>query len=349
MTTSEIELDDILPTLKVPVTTTVTNGESIVNIVSETMKGFAVALGRSVPDLLIILGDRYEMLGVATAAFIMNIPVAHIAGGDVSNGAQDDVFRHCITKLSALHFTSSHEARRRVIQLGEDATRVHFVGALGLDELFKHNWGTRDSVFSEFNLNADRECILVALHPTTSCNLNWNLKLTREVLDSLVQLTEFNIIITGANSDLGGPEMNFLFQEAAQKDPNRIKFNMSLGRERYLSVLRHCSALVGNSSSGIVEAHPLGIPFLNIGTRQSGRERASTVIDLVDVKDLTASLNHVRTNRQYREKFREPSPYYAGMPPSETIMNVIKNINLKTLLPKAFCDLNKSSRSELNV
>ena len=242
------------------------------------LAGCARELTRLAPDMLLLLGDRYEALAAAFAATICRIPVAHIHGGEVTRGAMDDAFRHAITKLSHLHFTSTEEYRQRVIRMGEDPAMVFNVGALGAEIARTMTPLSRQDLEADLKLDPGRPFLLVTFHPPT-LEPGAAREQMAALLDALDQFPEYGVLLTKAGADTEGLGVNAQAEAYAQADPGRVRLFTSLGQKRYLSAMRWCGAVVGNSSSGIIEAPSLGAPSVNIGSRQEGRTRADSVID----------------------------------------------------------------------
>lgn len=241
------------------------------------VQGIGACVGRLKPDLMMILGDRYEILAAAMAALIARVPVAHLCGGDITEGAMDDAIRHAITKLSHLHFVTNAEARRRVIQLGEQPSRVHCVGSPGLDRIRTAKIMPREAFFATVAFAPRRRNVLVTYHPAT---LNADtLGECAEMLAALDSLgPEIGILFTGANADPGARGVDKLIGEFVGVHANARALR-TLGSEHYFAALKHMDAVVGNSSSGLYEAPTFATPTVNIGDRQKGRLRARSVID----------------------------------------------------------------------
>ena len=239
---------------------------SVTHACGRVMDGMADTLARLQPDLLLVLGDRYEILCCAIAATLARIPIAHIAGGDVSEGAFDKGFRHAITKLSHLHFVTNADAEMRVHKMGE--SHVHITGNPGLDLIHQIRILPRAEFFAGLQLVPGQTNLLVTFHPVTLARDS--LAQFEEVLSALDTQDSAAIIITGSNADPEGRQIDARAKAFAQAKPNRV-FAPSLGIERYLSALAHMDIVVGNSSSGLTEAPSFGIPTVNVGTRQEGR------------------------------------------------------------------------------
>ncbi len=240
------------------------------------MIGFADALQRLRPDAVVVLGDRFETLAMAQACAVMRIPVAHIHGGEITEGAYDDAFRHAITKLSCLHFTSTAAYRQRVIQLGEAPDTVFHVGALGLDHLKRSNISSLQSLQHSMRIDLSRPFALATYHPVTAAHED-PATTAQAMLDAL-QAHDLRIILTYPNADNGGQNIIAVLEAFAAAHPDRAQLVPSLGSTRYLTAMANASMVVGNSSSGIIEAPAFHIPTLNIGSRQQGRLAAASVI-----------------------------------------------------------------------
>lgn len=242
------------------------------------------------PEAVVLLGDRYEMVAVALAAFLQRIPIVHLYGGDVTTGALDDGLRHSITKLSRLHFTATEDSRLRVIQLGEHPDCVFRVGALGVDVACSEATLSESDTREFLNLKGPRPYVLASYHPETVLS-DCGIQGLRSMLGALDELDGIDVVLTGSNADARGREFNCIMREWAAAHPDRARYFPSLGSPHFLCAMRWASAVVGNSSSAIVEAPSLGTPSLNIGNRQQGRERAGNVIDVSsDLADIRAGL-----------------------------------------------------------
>ncbi len=252
--------------------------EAVTSALATGIDGLGKAFARLRPDLVLILGDRYEILGAATAATLARIPIAHIAGGDLTEGAVDDAFRHAITKMSHLHFVTTDDAAQRVRQMGEDPTRVIVTGSPGLDRIRTTPLMDRTALFAAVGLPPLDRFLMVTFHPETlsadsraACG---------EMLAALHQLgPEVGLVFSGSNADVEGRAVGGMIADFVRSHPNAV-LHASLGSARYFSALKHADAVVGNSSSGLYEAPSFGTPSVNIGDRQKGRVRAASVIDV---------------------------------------------------------------------
>lgn len=243
---------------------------------ANTLKGFAECFRDDRPDIAIILGDRTEMLSVAAAALNERIPIAHIHGGEVTEGAVDDCIRHAITKMSYLHFTSTEVYRQRVIQLGEVPERVFNVGALGVENVLKQSLMDEADIRSYIGIPEGKKYAVVTYHPVTLENDTVGDQI-KEICQAMADEKDTFFVLTGANADAGGDLINCSFYEFAQRHQNAV-FITNLGMKRYLSAVKYASYVLGNSSSGILEAPALGTPTVNIGDRQKGRILPKSVI-----------------------------------------------------------------------
>jgi len=246
--------------------------------------GYADALARLRPDILVLLGDRYEALGVAQAAMLMRIPVLHIHGGEITEGAYDDAIRHAITKLSLLHATSTDAYCQRVIQLGESPERVVNVGAIGLDHLQRSEFMSRDEISDSLGFSLDGDFAVMTYHPVTLANEPAE-KTFANITQALDAYPDLKVIMTYPNADEGGRKIIPLIEAYAAKNKERVLAIPSLGQKRYLSAVKHATVVIGNSSSGIIEVPSFQVPTVNIGDRQLGRLAADSVIHCAATKD----------------------------------------------------------------
>lgn len=298
--------------------------------------GLTGALSRLSPDILVLLGDRYEALAAAQAAMMLGIPIAHIHGGEVTEGAIDEVIRHAITKMSHLHFVAAEEFRRRVIQLGEDPSSVQVVGALGLDNIAALETVPCSGLEQALGIVLDGPILLVTYHPVTlakdaSAGL-------APLLEALDRQANARIVFTGVNADAGGHAIkNSIEAFCALRPEHRVKVP-SLGFRRYLSLMALSAAVVGNSSSGIIEAPSLGVPTVNIGPRQKGRPRAPSVIDCDAEPDkIVDAINHALSPDMQAIADRRDTPY--GTPGAGCrIASMLTNTPLHDILLKRFYD-----------
>ncbi|RDX35498.1 UDP-N-acetylglucosamine 2-epimerase (hydrolyzing) [Arcobacter sp. HD9-500m-PIT-SAG03] len=290
------------------------------------------------PDIVVILGDRYEMLSVSIAAMISNIPIAHLHGGELTQGVYDDAIRHSITKMSHLHFTATAEYKNRVIQLGEDPNRVFNVGGLGIDNINKINLLSKEDFEKSINFKLNQRNLLVTFHPVTLENESSQVQF-QELLDALDNLENTNIILTYANADTNGRIINEMIESYVKNHKETCIAFKSLGQLLYLSALQFMDAVVGNSSSGLLETPSFNIFTINIGNRQEGRIKANSVIDCEANKtSILESIIDIYSNKNKNKLEKIVNPYGCGGA-SVKIKNVIKSFNLDHILNKTFYNL----------
>lgn len=299
--------------------------------------GFADAFARLSPDIVVVLGDRYEILAAAEAALVANIPIAHIHGGEITEGAIDDSIRHAITKMAHLHFVAAPEYRNRVIQMGEDPERVYEVGAVGIDNIVKTPLMSLSDLEKSLHFSLGEKFFLVTYHPVTVENARRSDAL-QNLLDALDEFPECRILITKSNSDAGGREINRRIDEYAQSHKERVYCSTSLGQLRYLSAMQYASVVVGNSSSGIGEAPALKTPTVNIGDRQKGRLRPFSVIDCVEEKNAIVAAIQKAHSEDFRHMISEMTIPHADGNIAVRIKNVLRDVAMKDLFQKSFFD-----------
>lgn len=300
--------------------------------------GCGGALSRLRPDLLVLLGDRYECLCAALAATTSSIPIAHIHGGERTEGALDESFRHAITKLSYLHFASTEPYRRRIIQLGEDPSRVFATGALGLDNIRTLSLKPRDSILKELNIPLGGPLLLVTFHPATGHSGQAERQFI-ELLSALGSLPGIFVVFTKANADQGGRVINTLIENEVARLPQERSAFTSLGNLNYLSLLRASDVVVGNSSSGIIEAPSLGVPTVDIGDRQKGRIRAPSVLHAEsDAASIRAAIQEALSIEHRLKSARCENPYGDGWAAERIILPLI-SFSLDGAMAKPFYDV----------
>lgn len=296
--------------------------------------GFADAFEVLKPDLVLILGDRYEMLAVASTALVYKIPIAHLHGGEITEGAFDDSIRHAITKMSHLHFTSTEAYRKRVIQLGEQPDTVFNVGALGVENILKTPVIGKEELEESLHFKISDRTLLVTYHPETLSQMSSEEQILN-ILAALDNFREYNVIFTYSNSDTDSRIIVRRIQEYVDKNKHRCMFVSSLGQKRYFSVLRYVKAVVGNSSSGIIEVPGFGLPTLDIGDRQKGRIAATSVFHCdCSVKGIIDGLKKVIAY----VPDNIDNPYYKA-DTCHAIVDVLKRYPLQGIVMKHFYDL----------
>lgn len=337
LTYREIEQDGFTIDKKVEMLLSADTATSVVKSLGLGIIGFADAYEDLKPDLLVVLGDRYEMLGAVSSALFFQIPVAHISGGDVTEGAYDDAIRHSITKMSHLHFTSTETYRKRVIQLGEQPSTVFNVGATGLDNIRHMHLLDRKALEESIRFPLGEKSMLITYHPVTLENRT--AKEQFETLLRAVDETGYRLIFTKPNSDSDGRVIIALIDEYVREHPEKSVAFTSLGYLRYLSALRYVDVVVGNSSSGILEVPSFGIPTVNIGDRQKGRLRAESVIDCANDESSIRSALQKAASPEFREQARSVVNPYEQPDSVRKILSVIKSYPLEHIVQKHFYDL----------
>lgn len=299
--------------------------------------GLSEALGRLRPDLLVLLGDRYEAMAAGIAAMMACIPIAHLHGGEATFGLIDEAIRHAVTKMSHLHFTATEVYRRRVIQLGEHPARVFNVGAIGLDNLKRLTLLDRAETEAAIGRSFGVRNVLVTFHPVTLEQATAAAQF-ENLLSAIDLVSPVQVIFTKANADTDGRVINTMIDDYVAANSDHAAAFVSLGQLRYLSVMRQVDAVVGNSSSGIIEAPSLGVPSINIGARQQGRIRAASVIDCDPaVEDIVAALKKAFTNTFKKMATTVDNPY-EGQNTSQRIKEIIKETDFSGVR-KSFYDI----------
>ncbi len=309
----------------------------ITHSLAVALDGFASAFHTLRPDLIVLLGDRFEILGAATAALIANVPMAHLHGGELSLGAIDDSIRHAVTKMAHLHFVAAMDYRDRVIRMGEHPDRVFLVGGMGIDNIHRLQLLEREEFEQAIGFTLGKRNLLITYHPVTT-NPDAAASQMEEILKALTQLEDIHLIFTHPNADTGYKAIVEKIQVFVRQNSHRSILIKSMGQLNYLSALRHVDAVVGNSSSGIIEAPAFHIGTLNIGHRQDGRLRAASVIDCECEKQ--AILKGLETI--YFDEFRRQlpgvtNPYGEGGAAGKVVA-VLKSIDVNQLIPKTFFD-----------
>lgn len=297
---------------------------------------FCEAFDELEPDIVVILGDRYEMLSVASVCLMMNIPIAHLCGGELTLGAIDDSIRHSISKMAHLHFVSHEIYKKRVMQLGENQERIFNIGSLGGENITKMQLLSKNEISLELGFDYKKDIYLIVFHPET-LNLEQSANEIIFLLDFLDNLGEANLVFTKANADANGILINEKIQEFCNKNSHKAKLFDNLGARRFLSVMKNAKAMIGNSSSGICESPFFKTPCINIGDRQKGRIRAKNIIDC-DIYDIKKAFSRLNSKEYLKELENFKNPFYADNP-SQKIKNTIKKANLDTILNKDFVDL----------
>lgn len=301
------------------------------------MIGFADAYRDLMPDLVVVLGDRTEILAAVIAAAMANIPIAHIHGGETTEGAYDEAIRHSITKFSHLHFTATEVYRKRVIQLGEQPERVYNVGAIGLDSIKNLRLMTRQEFEASIDFVLAKRNVLVTYHPVTLEAENPR-EVFQNVLNVLDELEETNVIFTHANSDKNGRVINEMIGQYVKKNKHKAAGFASLGQLRYLSALQYVDFVIGNSSSGIIEVPSFNIPTINIGDRQKGRIAPESVLHCEgDLQSIQQAVQQV-ISPKFKSRIQQQKQIFGIGNTAEKIVQVIKN-NERIDLKKSFYNI----------
>ena len=340
MTYKEIEEDGFQINAKVEMLLSSDSPAGISKSIGLGVIGFADEFQRAELDMLILLGDRYEVLSAAICAMVMRIPIAHLHGGELTEGAIDEGIRHSITKMSYLHFTSTEQYRNRVIQLGENPERVFYVGALGVENIKKINLMTKEELERSIHFEIDENTVIVTYHPVTLEN-NTVEEQFLNLLEVLDRNPKIRMIFTKANADTNGRIVNELIDKYAAQNSERACAFMSLGQKRYLSALKYCRIVIGNSSSGIIEAPSFGKPIINIGDRQKGRICADSVINCGYTQQEIQQAMETALTKEFENKASNCRNPYEKENTAANIISVIKDylLNDKINLKKRFYDL----------
>ena len=300
--------------------------------------GYADAFKFLKPDLLVVLGDRYEVLSLASTALIFNVPIAHLHGGEITEGAYDESIRHAVTKMSHLHFTSTKTHQNRVIQLGESPHYVYNVGAIGLDNIRDLKKMNSIELENSLNVKFNKYNYILAYHPETLSRLSVKEQF-RIILDVVENEEDSFFIFTKSNADTDGRVINQMMEDFASKNPNKAAFFSSLGSLRFLSLMEKVNAIIGNSSAGIIEAKSVNTPAINIGDRQKGRVQPKSVVNCsCNFQEISKALLKINEVSLIEEINNMENPYGDGFT-SQKIIDILKSVDLSKLNTKPFFDL----------
>lgn len=300
--------------------------------------GFSDLFARLAPDIVVVLGDRFEILAAAQAAMLLQIGIAHIHGGEITEGAVDDSIRHAVTKMANLHFVSEEEHRRRVLQMGEEPHRVHLVGALGWDAILGTDFLSLYALGRTLSFPLKKGFFLFTYHPETRGE-GESLSSLETVLAALDSFPAYQVLMTKANSDTGGRAINQRLERYAEEHSDRCMLVASLGTLRYLSAMRECALMLGNSSSALLEAPIFGTPAVSIGQRQKGRHHYGNVIEVkTERKDIERGIRAALSPR-FQKTCKDTDIPLADGHVAERIVCVLRGIPLKNLCRKRFHDL----------
>lgn len=338
LTYKEIEKDGFVINKRVEMLLSSDTSNATAKSVGLGMIGFADAYEELNPDLIVVLGDRFEILSAVSTALFFKIPIAHLHGGEITEGAYDDAIRHAITKMSHLHFTSTEEYRKRVIQLGESPERVFNVGAIGVENIKKESFLSKKELEESLNFELGGKSLLVTFHPVTleTCTARQQ---CNNLLEVLGRHPEYRILFTLPNSDTDGRIIIECIKEFVVKNKERaIAFN-SLGKLRYLSALKYVSAVVGNSSSGILEVPSFGIPTLDIGDRQKGRIASGSVVHCGTSADEIENGIRLIFSENIQSIAKLRSNPYEKEGTIDMIISQLRTYPLENLIQKSFYNL----------
>ena len=302
---------------------------------------FSESLQKLKPDIIVTLGDRFENMSIVTAAWVSRIPVAHIQGGEKTLGAIDDQFRHCITKLSTLHFVAAEEYRNRVIQLGEHPDKVYNVGALNVESLKKIKILSKSKIEKLINFNLNEKTILVTFHPVTLEN-NTAEKDFNQLLKAIDLIDDLRIIFTKTLADTNGRVINYMIDDYVSKNSHKSVAFTSMGQIKYISTLNYIGAVVGNSSSGIIETPSLKLPTVNIGVREEGRIMDKNIISVnQDTNEISNAIIKA-LSKDFKLSLNNMKSSYEKEGTSKNIANVLSNFSLPRTTMKDFFDIDFS-------
>ncbi|ARJ49231.1 UDP-N-acetylglucosamine 2-epimerase [Candidatus Pelagibacter sp. RS40] len=334
LTYKEIEKDFKID-MKIDMHLSSDTAEGISSSMGIAQKSFSEAYSKLKPDIIVVLGDRYEIFSAVTAAMISRIPIAHIHGGEATEGSIDEAIRHSITKMSHLHFTATEEYSKRVIQLGENPDKVFTVGGMGVENIKRLTLFTKEEFEKLIDFKLNIKNILVTFHPVT-LEKNTSKKQFSEILDAIDDLKNTNIIFTKTNSDTGGKIINSMIDEYTSKNQNKSISITSMGQLNFLSALKYMDFIIGNSSSGLLEAPSLKIGTINIGDRQKGRIKAKSIIDCSpNKKSIKYAIKKAYSNEFQNLLKNIKNPYGDGCP-SQKIIKILNSISIDDLLKKSF-------------
>lgn len=338
LTFRDIEQDGFVIDEKIEILLSSDSSMAVTKSVGLATISFADVFNRLHPDLLVILGDRTEALAAAQAAMIARIPIAHLHGGEVTEGAIDESIRHSITKMAHLHFVAAETYHKRVIQLGEQPNRVFNFGSLGIENIRRLQLRNRKELESSLQVALGNPTFLVTYHPATVKEGTTGLEIS-QLIEAIEEFPEATVIITKPNSDSEGQIIIDQIEQYAQLRPSRVKVFASLGQINYLSMVQECDVVIGNSSSGLIEVPSFKKATVNIGSRQTGRLKAESVIDCDSNKDSIVMAIRKALSPEFQQILQDVvTPYDEGMP-SLQIKDQLKKVDLSNLLIKKFNDM----------
>lgn len=322
-TVDQIIADGIPVTAKVDVQLDNSSPKSICQTMARYGNGFAETLSKLNPDVMVVLGDRYELLPICSTAFMLQIPIAHLSGGDVTEGALDDGVRNAVTMLATYHFPITEDCAKNIRRMRCDDKNIFVTGSTSLDFFNRTELMTRKQLAENLGLDVNKKWALCTLHSETKQTAEYNFQMAKNLFSAMKEsLTDYQIVITKANADFGGKEINEYMEQAVKENPKQFVIVPSLGQTRYFSYMKQVQLVIGNSSSGITESPYLGVPTLNIGDRQKGRYRCENIVQSgISEVDIKTSIAKV-----LNERFAVKSNYWGGGNASSIIVNILKKI-----------------------
>lgn len=321
-TVDQIIADGIPVTKEVDVQLDNTSSKAICETMARYGNGFAEVLSQLQPDVVIVLGDRYELLPICSTAFIMQIPIAHLSGGDVTEGALDDGVRNAVTMLATYHFPITEDCAKNIRRMRGEDKNIFVTGSTSLDFFNRTDLMSREGLAENLGLDINKKWALCTLHSETKQDISYNVRMADNLISAMKEsLSDFQIVITNANADLGGQEINKLMMKVADESQNQFVVVPSLGQKRYLSYMKQVELVLGNSSSGILESPYLGVPTVNIGERQKGRYKCENIIQSgIKKNEIEQSIKEAMSG-----KYSIPSTYWGDGNASGKIVRVLKN------------------------
>lgn len=340
LTYHEIENDGFTINRKVELLLSSDSPVGVTKSIGLGIIGFSDVLSDLAPDVVLVLGDRFEILAAVTAAMMLSIPVAHLHGGELTEGAVDESIRHSITKMSHLHFVATDEYRDRVIQLGEQPDKVYMVGGLAIDNIINSPLFDKSELESSLGIRFGKRNLLVTFHPVT-LEGDASENQMSELLSALNELQNTQLIFTMPNADANGRVIFDMIKEYTDAHDNAYVFT-SLGYKRYLSCMKFVDGVVGNSSSGLIEAPSFNKGTINIGDRQKGRIKAESVIDSLPDKHSISDALEKLYSKSFQDKLVNVKNPYGNGGASKRVVEVLENVSLDNILKKQFYDINHS-------
>ncbi|MFD2044934.1 UDP-N-acetylglucosamine 2-epimerase [Ornithinibacillus salinisoli] len=340
LTYKEIEHDDFIIDEKIEILMSSDSSIGINKAMGLAMISFSECYQRLQPDIILVLGDRYEIFSAVSAATVARIPVAHLHGGETTEGAIDEAMRHSITKMSYLHFTSTSTYKNRIIQLGEDPSRVFNVGAIGIENIKNINPLPKDVLERDINFRFGQYTALVTFHPVTLENNYSSEDQFKILLNALDQIEGLKVIFTKANSDMDGRIINTMIDEYVNINRDKYISFTSMGQLRYLSAMKYVDVVIGNSSSGIIEAPSFNVPTVNIGDRQRGRIQAKSILNCpAEKEEIVKAINNA-LKQEFRKSIRTlENPYGNGNVSNKVIDEIKLALSKQIDIKKKFYDI----------